>query len=50
MTTCQECNCEIIIDEEMMNVGDIVVCPACGAEHEVISTEPLIMELIEEEK
>ena len=50
MTNCQECNCEIPIDKEMIKIGDVLVCPTCGAEHEVISTEPIRLELIEEEK
>ncbi|MCK5332237.1 lysine biosynthesis protein LysW [Candidatus Parcubacteria bacterium] len=50
MTTCQECNCEISIDEKTIKIGDVVVCSACGAEHEIISIDPLELELIEEEK
>ena len=34
----------------MPDIGVILVCPACGAEHEVISTDPVELELIEEEK
>lgn len=50
MLNCQECNCEIPIEEEMPELGDILVCAACGAEHEVISVEPVEIELVEEEK
>jgi lysine biosynthesis protein LysW len=38
------------MEDEMPDVGDIIICPACGAEHEVISSDPLQIELIEEEK
>ena len=50
MTNCQECNCEIQLDKETIKIGDILVCSACGAEHEIISINPLQLELIEEEK
>ncbi|MCK5490853.1 MAG: lysine biosynthesis protein LysW [Candidatus Pacebacteria bacterium] len=50
MTNCQECGCEIPVDEKTIKIGDIIACPACGAEHEIISTEPIELELIEEEK
>jgi lysine biosynthesis protein LysW len=50
MPTCLECGSPIPIEEEMPEVGDIIICPACGAEHEVISDDPLQLELIEEEK
>jgi len=50
MPNCQECNSPIQIEEEMPDVGDVLVCSACGAEHEVISTDPVKLELIDEEK
>ena len=50
MPSCQECNAPIPLEDEMPEIGDIVTCPACGAEHEVVSSEPLQLEIIEEEK
>jgi len=50
MTNCQECNSPIPIEEEMPDIGEVIVCPACGAEYEIISTDPVELELIEEEK
>ena len=50
MPICQECKTPIPIEEEMPDLGDVLVCSACGAEHEVISTDPVKLELIEEEK
>ncbi|MBW6440799.1 lysine biosynthesis protein LysW [Patescibacteria group bacterium] len=50
MTNCQECGCEIPIEEEIPEIGEVLICPACGAENEVISTDPIELELIEEEK
>lgn len=50
MPSCQECNSPIPLEDEMPELGDIITCPTCGAEHEIISCEPLQLELIEEEK
>ena len=50
MSSCQECNSPIPTEDEMPEIGDIITCPACGAEYEVISSEPLQLEIIEEEK
>jgi len=50
MPICQECKTPIPVEEDMPDLGEVLVCPACGAEHEVISSEPLEVELIEEEK
>ena len=50
MPSCQECNSPIPVEDEMPEIGEIITCPTCGAEHEVISSEPLVLELIEEEK
>ena len=50
MPNCQECKTPIPVEEDMPDLGEVLVCPACGAEYEIISVEPLEMELIEEEK
>jgi alpha-aminoadipate carrier protein LysW len=50
MPTCLDCGSPIPIEGDLPEIGDIVICPTCGAEHEVISSEPLELELIEEEK
>ncbi len=50
MPTCQECNTPLVVEDAAPELGDIVTCSACGAEHEVISADPLQLELIEEEK
>lgn len=50
MPNCQECYKPLQIDEENCEIGTFVVCPNCGAEYEVISCDPLEVELIEEEK
>jgi alpha-aminoadipate carrier protein LysW len=45
-------NCDEIIElEDDVEVGEVVVCPHCEAELEVVSTEPIsLVEFEEEEK
>lgn len=46
---CKDCNDPIELNREI-KVGEIIECPNCGAEMEVISLEPIEVSLIEEEK
>ena len=45
-TTCPECEGPITLNAPM--AGEIVPCPACGAELEVVSLSPLALELAPE--
>ncbi|MHB0857060.1 MAG: lysine biosynthesis protein LysW [Anaerolineae bacterium] len=47
-TTCPECGAEITFGDVME--GEIVDCPDCGVELEVVSVEPLTVELAPEEE
>jgi alpha-aminoadipate carrier protein LysW len=33
--------CEAVIDEEFEDIGEIISCPECGIELEVISIDPV---------
>lgn len=46
--TCPECAAEIELDEVIE--GEIIDCPDCGVELEVISVDPLTLELAPEEE
>jgi alpha-aminoadipate/glutamate carrier protein LysW len=37
--------CEAIIDEEFEDVGEVISCPHCGVDLEVISLDPLEFDL-----
>jgi len=37
--------CEAAIDEEFDDVGEIITCPECGVELEVISIDPVEFDL-----
>ncbi len=43
MSYCPEC--EAVIDEEFDDVGEVISCPECGVELEVISVDPLEFDL-----
>lgn len=43
---CPECEAEISVDDPML--GEIIPCPDCGAELEIISLEPLTVDLAPE--
>lgn len=48
MASCVECEAEFDIDEA--EVGEIVSCPECGLDMEVISLRPLELEAVTEEE
>lgn len=43
MSYCPEC--EAVIDEEFEDIGEILICPECGVELEVISLDPVEFDL-----
>jgi alpha-aminoadipate carrier protein LysW len=49
MATCPECAAEIEMNEDVME-GEIIDCPDCGVELEIISIDPLTLELAPEEE
>jgi len=49
MPTCPECDAAIDIEEEEFEEGQIVDCPECGAELEVVSTNPVQVEPVKDD-
>lgn len=43
MSYCPEC--EAVIDEEFEDIGEVISCPECGVELEVISIDPVEYDL-----
>jgi lysine biosynthesis protein LysW len=41
MVMCPDCESDLDLDEEDVEEGDVVECPECGSEFEVVSTGPL---------
>lgn len=46
-TLCLECDANVSLDADLL-AGEIVECPDCGVELEVISTSPLTLDLAPE--
>ncbi len=44
---CPECDATLTLNDDLVE-GEIVPCPECGAELEVLSTEPLELALAPE--
>ena len=49
MVVCPECDTNIDVDEDEMDEGEIVSCPECGSDFEVVTTEPLELSKVEDE-
>lgn len=43
MQICPECESDLDIEEDDVEEGDVVECPECGTEFEIVSTGPLEM-------
>ncbi|MCD4655618.1 lysine biosynthesis protein LysW [bacterium] len=48
MSVCPECNASI--DNKEFDIGEVIECPGCGVELEIIGLDPLDLELFEEEE
>lgn len=46
--TCPECEAEVILQD--VEKGEIVQCAECGAELEVVNTDPIELDLAPEEE
>lgn len=47
-TTCPECDASLTLNDPLQ--GEIVPCPDCGVDLEVVSLSPLTLELAPEEE
>jgi alpha-aminoadipate carrier protein LysW len=45
MTVCPECEADIEIDEYDVDKGEIISCPECGVELEVVGLSPLQLDM-----
>jgi alpha-aminoadipate carrier protein LysW len=48
MANCPECGTPV--DQPDPKLGEVLVCAGCGADLEVISTDPLTVEVYEQEE
>jgi len=50
MVFCPECETDLDIEEDDIDEGEVVSCPECGTDFEVVTTNPLELNPIEEEE
>jgi alpha-aminoadipate carrier protein LysW len=49
MAICSECETALDLDVDKVDEGDVVVCDECGAEYEIVGTEPLELSKVDTE-
>ena len=49
MATCPECDSDIDVDEYDVDKGDLISCPECGTNLEVVNLAPLELEAAPDE-
>jgi alpha-aminoadipate/glutamate carrier protein LysW len=49
MILCPECKCELDVEEEGLEEGEILSCTECGSDFEVASVEPLVLTKVSDE-
>ena len=50
MVLCPQCESDMDIEEDEVDEGEIVSCPECGTEFEVVTINPLKLNPVEEEE
>ncbi len=50
MPHCPECDALVDIEQDEVEEGQLLSCPECGVDLEIVSTNPLEVELVEEEE
>lgn len=50
MASCPDCASPLDVEEDEVEEGELISCPECGLELEVVKTNPIEVERVEEEK
>ena len=50
MVNCPDCETDLDIDEEEVDEGEVVSCPECGNDFEVITINPIELKPVDEEE
>ncbi len=50
MAVCPECEAKVDVDEEDIEEGQTLDCPECGAELEVVNTNPVELDVVGSEE
>ena len=48
MALCPECETDLDLDVEELDEGDVISCPECGSDFEVITIHPLELNPVED--
>lgn len=48
MVLCPECENNLDVEEEEVDEGELISCPECGTDFEVITINPLELKAVEE--
>ena len=49
MPICPECENALSVDANEAEEGDVIVCDECGAEFEIVTTDPLELAKVEDD-
>ena len=50
MVYCPECESDLDLEEDEVDEGEVVSCPECGTDFEVITVNPIELKPVEEEE
>ncbi len=50
MANCPECEALLDVDVDEVEEGDVINCPECGLELEIVNMNPVEVERVEEEE
>lgn len=48
MVLCPECDTKLDLEEDDVDEGEVIACPECGTDFEVVTTNPLELKAVEE--
>jgi len=48
MVLCPECENNLDVEEDDVDEGELISCPECGTDFEVVTTSPLELKAVEE--
>ncbi len=50
MAYCPECETDLDLEEDEVDEGEVVSCPECGSDFEVITVNPIELKPVDEEE
>jgi len=48
MVLCPECDTKLDLEEDDVDEGEVISCPECGTDFEIVTTNPLVLKAVEE--